>query len=71
MGEEDFLGAGPASRAVSWVAAVRWSQRLIWGSLFDFFFWPNVMAVIILAKNSQNYPGVAPMSQGGFWSHGA
>jgi hypothetical protein len=31
---------------------------------------PNVMAVIILARNSQNYPNVVSTSQGGFWSHG-
>jgi hypothetical protein len=35
----------------------------------NFFSVPNVMAVIILARSSQNYPSVAPMSQGGFWSH--
>jgi hypothetical protein len=32
---------------------------------------PNVMVVIILARSNQNYPSVAPASQGGFWSHRA
>jgi hypothetical protein len=32
---------------------------------------PNVLVVIVLARSNQNYPSVAPMSQGGFWSHGA
>jgi hypothetical protein len=30
---------------------------------------PNVMAVI-LARSNQNYPSVAPTSQGGFWNSG-
>jgi hypothetical protein len=30
-----------------------------------------VMAVIILARSTQNYPSVAPMSQEDFWSHWA
>jgi hypothetical protein len=29
------------------------------------------MAVIILARSNQNYPSVALMSQGGFWSQGS
>jgi hypothetical protein len=32
---------------------------------------PNVLSLIILARNNQNYPSVAPNSQGGFWSHRA
>jgi hypothetical protein len=32
----------------------------------SFFPVPSVMAVIILARSSQNYPSVAPLSQGGF-----
>jgi hypothetical protein len=31
----------------------------------------NVLVVIILTRSNQNYPSVTPMSQGGFWSHGA
>jgi hypothetical protein len=30
---------------------------------------PNVLAVNILYRSNQNYPSVAPTSQGGFWSH--
>jgi hypothetical protein len=40
------------------------------GQSLNFFSAPNVVAVIILARSSQNYPSVSPMSQGGFWRHG-
>jgi hypothetical protein len=39
---------------------------LICGSVFEFFPAPSMMVVIILSRGSQNYPSVAPMSQGGF-----
>jgi hypothetical protein len=29
------------------------------------------LVVIILSRSNQNYPSVAPMSQGGFWNQGA
>jgi hypothetical protein len=62
--EEDFLGSWPALLTMQWVAAVRCNLRLIWGSVFEFFPAPNnnCMAVIILARSSQNYPSVAPVS---------
>jgi hypothetical protein len=31
---------------------------------------PNILAVVMLARNNHNYPSVAPMSQSSFWSHG-
>jgi hypothetical protein len=36
------------------------------GQSLHFFHAPVVMAVIILARSSQSYRGVAPISQGGF-----
>jgi hypothetical protein len=36
------------------------------GTFFEFFSAPSVMAFIILAGSNQNYPSVTPMSQGGF-----
>jgi hypothetical protein len=39
---------------------------LIWESVFEFFPAPSVIAIIILARSSQNYPRVALMSQGSF-----
>jgi hypothetical protein len=51
---------------VQWVEAVRCNQRLICGSVFEFFSVASVMKVIILARGSQSYPGVASTSQGGF-----
>jgi hypothetical protein len=34
--------------------------------VFEFFPSPDLTAVIILARSSQSYPGVAPTSQEGF-----
>jgi hypothetical protein len=36
------------------------------GSVFEWFFAPNMMAIIILARSSKNYPSEALISQGGF-----
>jgi hypothetical protein len=36
------------------------------GQSLNFFPVPSVTAVIILARSSQSYSGVAPTSQGGF-----
>jgi hypothetical protein len=36
------------------------------GQSLNFFLAPNLTAVIILARSSQNYPSVTTMSQGGF-----
>jgi hypothetical protein len=39
---------------------------MICGSGFEFFAAPNVVVVIILARGSESYAGVALTSQGGF-----
>jgi hypothetical protein len=36
------------------------------GQSLNFFPEPSLMVLIILDKGSQSYPGVAPISQGGF-----
>jgi hypothetical protein len=66
MGKEDFSGDGPAFLVVQLVAAIRCNQRLICGSVFEFFLAPSVTAVIILARSCHSYPRLVPMSQGGF-----
>jgi hypothetical protein len=38
VGEEGFPGSGPTLVDMPQIAAVRYNQRLIWGSIFDFFF---------------------------------
>jgi hypothetical protein len=39
------------------------------GQSLNFFPECHAMAVIILTISGQNYPSVAPTSQGGFWGH--
>jgi hypothetical protein len=68
-----LLGAGgfpwswpplPAGCAVGCTGAGAIKGWLVGQS--EFFPVPSVMAVIILARSSQNYPRVSPVSQGGF-----
>jgi hypothetical protein len=68
MGEEGV----PRRHLHSWLYPHCWlchgSQLLgaikgwLEGQSLNFFSAPNVMEVIILAKSSQNYPSVAPVS---------
>jgi hypothetical protein len=66
VGKEGFPGAGPALVSVLGLTAVKYNKRLICGSVFEFCLTPSVTAVIILARSSQSYSGMAPTSQGGF-----
>jgi hypothetical protein len=66
MGKEGFPRAGPVLLAVQPVIAIGCNWTLICVSVFEFFPAPSLKADIILARSSQNYPKVAPTSQGGF-----